>query len=423
MRLARVVEEAPPQTGTSFPHLDALRALGALAVVTTHVGFWSAHYSRNGTVGAVLARLDVGVALFFVLSGFLLSRAWLVRALEGRRAPATGHYLWKRTLRILPVYVVTATLALALIDDNADLGWADWVTTYLVASTLVDPAFPAGLTHMWSLAVELHFYVLLPLLMYLGVGRRLRPTRVLGLLVVLLAVSCWWHLSGAAEVGAEVGAERLVATPQWVLGYLDWFAVGIGLSLASVLDIAGRGGRMVAGLRSLAAQPGVCWLLALGLLLVATTPIAGPLGLEPSTDVQALTKNLLYAGIGGLVVLPAVLRDTAPVHSTYDRLLLHPVSRHLGHTSYGLFCLHVPVLHLVIALTSWELFTAPFWPLWLVTVAVSLVAAELSYRLVERPTLRLKALRLKNLRLKDLRPLSRRSAANSTAPRTGTSAR
>lgn len=409
MSRVHLVEETPPQTGTTFPHVDALRAVGALAVLTTHVGFWSARYTQDGTVGAFLSRLDVGVALFFVLSGFLLSRAWLTRAQEGRSAPATGHYLWKRALRILPVYVVTATLALALIEDNADLGWTDWLTTYLLGSTLVDHAFPAGLTHMWSLAVELHFYLLLPLLMWIAIGRRLRPARVLAVLAALVALSVWWHLAGAADVGRDLD----VGTPQWVLGYLDWFAVGIGLSLASVLHGAGRGGRVVAGLRGLAAQPGVCWLLAAALLLVATTPLAGPLILTPPTDAESLTKNLLYAGVGALVVLPAVLRDTPAVPTTFDRLLLHPVSRHLGHTSYGLFCLNVPVLHLVIALTSWELFTAPFWPLWLVTVAVTLVAAELTYRLVERPTLRLKA----------LRPLSRRSPAQSSAPTTGTSAR
>ncbi len=392
---------SPPEVvDEAFPHVDALRAVGALAVLTTHVGFWSASYQRDGTVGALLARLDVGVALFFVLSGFLLSRGWLVRALAGRPAPATGHYLWKRALRILPVYVVTATLALALIDANAELGWGDRVTTYLLASTLVEPSFPAGLTHMWSLAVELHFYLLLPLLMLVA---------VLGVLVV---VSVWWHLDGAARAGGD----RMVATPQWLPGYLDWFAVGIGLALASVLHRAGRGGRVVSGLRTLAAQPGVCWLLALGLLLVSTTPLAGPLVLAPPTDAEALTKNLLYAAVGALVVLPAVLRDPPAEPAVFDRMLLHPAARHLGHTSYGLFCLHVPVLPPVVAVTAWDVFTAPFWPLWLAVLVVSLVAAELAYRLVERPV----------LRLKGRHPLSRRrpgSPASTSAPTSDTSTR
>ncbi len=404
--------QAPPETASTFPHVDSLRFVGALAVLTTHVGFWSASYGSHGTLGALVARLDVGVALFFTLSGFLLSRAWLTRAAAGRPAPATGHYLWKRALRILPVYVVTATLALALIEDNRVLGWGDRVATYLLASTLVDASFPQGLTHMWSLAVELHFYLLLPLLMLVAAGRRLRPARVLALLVVMTALSTWWHVHGAAWAGGD----RFVATPQWLVGYLDWFAVGIGLALATVLHEHGRGGRPVAVLRSLAAQPGVCWLMAGALLLVASTPLAGPLVLDPPTDAQALVKNLLYAAVGGLVVLPAVLRPVPATPTTFDRLLLHPAARHLGFTSYGLFCLHVPVLHLLTATTAWEEFTAPFWPLWAATLLVSLVAAELTYRLVERPV----------LRLKGRHPLARRRAgsqASATAPTTGTSAR
>ena len=71
-------------------------------------------------------------------------------------------------------------------------------------------------------------------------------------------------------------------------------------------------------------------LLALGLLLVSTTPLAGPLVLTPPTDAEALTKNLLYAGIGGLVVLPAVLRDPPAVPTTYDRLLVSRENANAG---------------------------------------------------------------------------------------------
>ena len=110
------------------------------------------------------------------------------------------------------------------------------------------------------------------------------------------------------------------------------------------------------------------------------------------------------------------MREVPPTPTTYDRVLLHPAARHLGFTSYGLFCLHVPVLHLLTATTVWEPFQVDFWPLWIATLVVSLVAAELAYRLVERPA----------LRLKGRHPLARRreeSAAIASAPRTGTSAR
>ena len=90
-----------------FPGLDWLRAVGALAVLTTHVAFQTGEYFRHGTLGTLLARLDVGVALFFVLSGFLLSRDWWVRHELGLEPQRTRRYALKRALRILPVYVVT----------------------------------------------------------------------------------------------------------------------------------------------------------------------------------------------------------------------------------------------------------------------------------------------------------------------------
>ena len=59
-----------------FPALDAARAFGAMAVVATHVAFWTGR-SADGPFAATLSRLDVGVAVFFVLAGFLLARPWL----------------------------------------------------------------------------------------------------------------------------------------------------------------------------------------------------------------------------------------------------------------------------------------------------------------------------------------------------------
>ena len=75
--LGDAVVPPPPETAPTFPLLDTMRAVGALCVLTTHAAFWAGDYTRHGTWGTVLARLDVGVAIFFVLSGFLLSRPWL----------------------------------------------------------------------------------------------------------------------------------------------------------------------------------------------------------------------------------------------------------------------------------------------------------------------------------------------------------
>ena len=69
-------------------------------------------------------------------------------------------------------------LALSLIGDNAGRSSGDWVTTLLMLDTFADSPDPAGLTHMWSLAVEVSFYLVLPLLMLVGVGRRFSVARL-----------------------------------------------------------------------------------------------------------------------------------------------------------------------------------------------------------------------------------------------------
>lgn len=369
-----------------FPVLDALRAVGALAVLTTHVGFYAGLYNGHGTWGHFLARLDVGVALFFVLSGFLLSRPYLARAALGLPHPATGHYLWKRFLRIFPVYVLAVVLALLLLDENAGLGVRDWLVTLVLGNTFVDRATPAGLSQMWSLGVEATFYVVLPLLMLAATGRRgsrLRPRRVLVVLVAMSAIAVWWHLDGAWRTDDWSEGPSL----QWLPAYLGWFAVGIGLALAHVVQQTDRPSPLAARVLALGREPGVCWTLVAALMLAATTPLAGPTALLPPTPGESLTKSLLYAAVGGLVVLTGLSADPA---SGFGRVLGSAPARHLGLTSYSLFCLHLLLLDLVAPALGVDLFGGHFWMLWLVTVAISLAAAEVTYRLVERPAMRLK---------------------------------
>jgi peptidoglycan/LPS O-acetylase OafA/YrhL len=369
----------------SFPALDTLRAVGALAVLTTHTAFWGGDYTRRGALGTVLARLDVGVALFFVLSGFLLSYPHLARARAGLPAPRTGPYLWKRLLRIAPVYVITVVVALTLIGSDEHVGVRGWVRTLLMLDTFTVPALPAGLTHMWSLAVEVTFYLLLPLLMLaaVGHGRRLRAGRVGAVLASLAVLAVAWQGGLADVVGRSVsGAPR-----EWLPGYLLWFAIGIALALVHVQRSAGEQHRWHRTLVVLGGLPGSCWALAGGLLLLAATPLAGPSMLDAPSAAESLTKNLLYAAVAALVVLPAVLGTPQGRFATVFGA--RPL-RHLGQISYGVFCLHLPLLHLVMAVTGYRLFDGHGLQIWLLTVLGSLLVAEVVYRCVERPAMRLR---------------------------------
>ncbi|SDS22726.1 Peptidoglycan/LPS O-acetylase OafA/YrhL, contains acyltransferase and SGNH-hydrolase domains [Nocardioides scoriae] len=378
--------------GAHFPVLDSLRAVGALAVLTTHTAFWAGAYTGHGVWGTLLSRLDVGVAVFFVLSGFLLARPWLASAADERPAPAAGRYLWKRALRILPVYAVTVVLALSLIADNRDRGVLDWIASLLLLDTYVHDLLPAGLTQMWSLAVEAAFYLVLPALMLLATGGRRRrvrpwaPGRVLAVLVGLVAVSLLWHLVATPALEGRVAGQP----GQWLPAYLSWFACGILVALLVELRRRGRWDRWTAPLVRLGRQPGVCWAMAGALLLVSATPLAGPSMLAPATAAEGTFKHLAYAGVGLLLVLTGVF---AP-EGRFTRAFSHPAARHLGLVSYSLFCLHLPVLHLVMWLTGWELFDGHLLGIFVLTVVLSLVAAELAYRLVERPAMRLRSVAL-----------------------------
>ena len=374
----------PVEQRPQFPVLDALRAVGAIAVLTTHVTFRSGEYLRDDVWGGVFARLDVGVALFFVLSGFLLGRPYLARATRGE-APAVGRYYWKRLLRIYPVYAVTVVVALVFVQQETPIGIGDWIRSFLLVNTYTDPLLPQGLTQMWSLAVEVAFYAILPLLMLVALGRRrsLRVSRVVAVLVSMLAISVVWHLGVGQAIEERTDGVAMI----WLPAYLSWFAAGLALALAHVAFERSPGSRLEERMRTMARLPGTCWVAAGGLFLVCATPLVGPTFLFPPTDAESLLKNLLYGVIAALVILPGIFGDP---DGRYARAMSLPPLRRLGLISYGIFCIHLPVADLIVVAGGFELFGGHGLLLWVLTLGLSIVAAEVLYRVIERPFMGLK---------------------------------
>ena len=105
MTASAVLDGGPAAVGErAFPALDGVRILAATAVVVNHVASKTGTSYVDGLAASLLGHLDIGVAVFFVLSGFLLFRPFPQAAARGRAAPGTGAYLWRRALRILPAY-------------------------------------------------------------------------------------------------------------------------------------------------------------------------------------------------------------------------------------------------------------------------------------------------------------------------------
>jgi peptidoglycan/LPS O-acetylase OafA/YrhL len=148
--------------------LDGLRAVAAGAVLLTHVSGLTGYTLTGTPVSWALSRGDVGVPVFFMLSGLLLYRRWAEAALTGAPTGPLGTYLRRRALRILPAYWAVVLIALPwLSTSSARHGWP-WVQYLLLIQNYdANPWWTGtgatGLSQMWSLAVEVSFYLVLPL--------------------------------------------------------------------------------------------------------------------------------------------------------------------------------------------------------------------------------------------------------------------
>lgn len=365
-------------TERAFPALDGARALAATAVLLHHVAFWTGHYTPDLT-GRIFSRLDIGVAIFFVLSGFLLSRPLFLAACEGRPGPRTAAYLWRRALRILPAYWLTVVAALLLLPQNDGAGPADWLRHLTLTQVYGTGHLREGLSHTWSLSTEVAFYLVLPVA---GAGlvrlARHRPDRPAGVLLALALAA----LGGFAFLAWHWAARPFPSSGMdlWLPSYAGWFAAGMALAVLSVSDPAWRPVRLAA---ELGASLPTCWAAAGALFWIANSPVAGPMGLLEPTAAQAVLKSALYLAVAFLLVLPLVFGT--PGHGWARRALASRAGHFLGELSYGLFLIHVVVLAGGFAVLDLVQFTGSvFWvglAVWLLSTAL---AAAL-YVLVERP--------------------------------------
>ena len=375
-----------------FPALDGIRAIAAFAVVCTHVGFNSGRSIDNGPFAPLLARLDFGVTLFFLLSGFVIYRPFLVAALDGRKPPQTRrtrHFLIRRAVRILPAYWVAVLVTLAVLSLRQPTAH-DWWAYPLLLQTYTGGNTDPSLTQMWTLSVELCFYLLVPLAAGWAANRTSTGTRIVRRNLVLIgSLIALAALAGlVAHVVPAVGNRSLV----WLPANVDWFALGMLLALISAC--AGRTGTAAepAGWQpaffstwtTLARATGLCWTMAGLIFWFATLPVAGPRLLDLPTGWEGFVKHTLYGLCALLLLAPLTL---APPGRLAAVLSLRPV-RYLGEISYGVYLWHLPLLLAIQDRLGYDTFSGHFWILLALTAASSVLVASLSWRLLERPLIR-----------------------------------
>jgi peptidoglycan/LPS O-acetylase OafA/YrhL len=362
---------ASPDLGlrTRLDSLTGLRALAALLVVGTHAAFATGKLS-HGYIGLVLARMEIGVSIFFALSGFLLFRPWVVAAADAAGAPSAGTYARRRLRRIMPAYVVTVLLAYGVYSGystgpNPGQSWSGLVRHLTLTQIYTDnyllTYLHRGLSQTWSLAVEAAFYAVLPMLAHLLLvvlcGDRWRPARLLAGLAVLAAIAPVWLIVLNATDWLPNSAGM------WLPAQLAAFAGGMAVAVVHVMGVRWRAGLLVPA--------------AAVLYLVVSTPLAGAITMGQVPLWQPPAKALLYAVIATLVVATPTLG--AP--GTFDRLLGSKPMVWLGEISYEIFLLHVLVMALVLgSVLGWPLFTGSLPGLYLLTLAVTIPLAWLLHR-------------------------------------------
>jgi peptidoglycan/LPS O-acetylase OafA/YrhL len=334
------------------------------------------HYPKEGApewFSAVVPFGWTGVDLFFVLSGFLIGRQLLAPLAAGER-PRPGAFCLRRLLRVLPAYwVVLAVYAFVPAAREQESMAPLWsFLTFTQNFGLQGGAF----SHAWSLCIEEHFYVVLPLLVLALAGRvggRGVLALVLGIVLLGIAVrmSLWWAHLEAPPPGASVGLlyRRWIYYPTW--GRMDGLLAGVVLALVQTFRPAAWG-------RWVRAPRGAL------LLTLVCLGLAGPLCLENKTLAScALVFPLLSLGFAALVVL--ALTDAGA--RVLGRV---PGARWLASVTYCVYLSHKLVIHAVHGALAQHGLGAYHPATLLASVACVLAVAALLHLGVERPFLRLR---------------------------------
>jgi peptidoglycan/LPS O-acetylase OafA/YrhL len=370
-------EAAPAATDTPrhLPELDGLRAIAILLVIPHNVfvfestGGWLAPFAWLANAGWI------GVQLFFVLSGFLITR----NLLDSRGAPNYySAFFGRRILRIFPLYFLVLAAFLLVLPEFVDLSanvrssYANQKWLWLFLSNWAQPFgkevywFP----HFWSLAVEEQFYLLWPLIIAVTPTRRLIPV-CLTLVIAALVLRV---------VMLEAGA-----TPEMVYMFtvcrMDALAIG---ALAAVL--AG-----IPGFMRIVRERAT-------LLLAAAFIVFGVGALFTHSytafDSGTLTMGHTLLAVSMTTVLLAVIAGSPSLAPNWLSAALRVAAlRSVGKFSYAMYVFHIPLSILVGAplLPALRRLGSgyPVWyAIWI--AACSYLAAMASYHLLEKHFLRAK---------------------------------
>ncbi len=361
------MEQQVGGTRSFLPAVEGMRACAAMGVVLTHVAFQTG--TSGGVIGRLLHRFDLAVAVFFALSGFLLWRGHAAAARGLRHRPPTGHYLRSRLVRIMPGYLVAVVVILTLLPEANHASRTVWLANLTLTQVYVPLTLTAGLTQMWSLSVEVTFYLALPILAFLASRLPVRA-RVPAIAAVAVASLGW----GLLPIHTAEGVNFL----NWPPAYASWFAAGMLLAEWTVSPAEkGQLGRPHALARNRFAVTAI----TLVAYLISASPLAGPKDLVPATLAQFVVRTSMGAIVAWGLLAPLVLDRPDTAH----RILGSRVMEILGRWSYGLFVWHLAALVMVFPMVGTFMFNGDLIVVFVLTTLLGYAMAAVSYALIESP--------------------------------------
>lgn len=306
----------PSDPRTHLPVLDGLRGLAAIVVVVSHC-------ANAGLLPAALGQGlgQIGVGLFYALSGLLMGRLYLHRPLD--RA-GLAEYAIRRGARVLPLYYAALALGVAMLVAGLSPYRLDGAGDVLRAAALVQ-----GTGVLWSIPVEIQFYVV-----FAGIWACARRGRLMVALAVLLAVQAVAAVAILATIGLGPGLSHTYNLAFW----LHLFLFGTLLGALSTRPRA----MALHGARGPAVTAGVAAFLALSVLV--------PPGVRAELGLPRVPAFADPVGMGyPMLLLVAGLLGLGPM-----RLFAARPLRWLGRVSFSVYLLHMPVLAVVVtALSGW----------------------------------------------------------------------
>jgi len=373
----------PARAGTRLAGLDGLRGLACLLVFFYHLR-WHAR-GLDGPrlelkVGAfdvepLLTRCDIGVGIFFILSGLLLSLPFWSALLAGAPAPKLGPYLWRRICRIVPAYYAILIVVYLLQGGTYTRnGTLDFLLHATFLHTLADFSYLGVHWVLWTIGIEFQFYLLLPLIMAAvavlwrkGGAWLALPVLFLGTWLIDVGVSHTLRAMAPSVPDAILADKDSFVASGTVFSYLKLFAFGIA------------GGLVV--LRWPWSPRVADALCALALVGTIALIVYGTEAGWRETSATGWPVNALILG---------VLAASLACSQFFARLFSARWLVATGTVSYGVYLWHELVQRAVFGGTIRNFLHG--WPLFLVgglaALAVTCLIAALSWRCLERTVLK-----------------------------------